>query len=232
MRSFTQLFVAATVSTRAFAQYFDGYETTNLATDPVQIRLAYQGPSAMMVSWNTFVQLPNPTVTYGTDPNNLAFSASSSVSITYQTSLTYNNHVNITGLSPSKTYYYLPQYSNATTPYTFTTARAAGDMTPFNVGVVVDMGTFGPLGLSTTVGVGAANPLQPGEQTTITALTQMINSYDFLVHAGDISYADAWLKEEIGNYLATTTTAQGAVVYESILNAFYDELEQVTASKP
>jgi len=232
MRSFIHLFIAATVFTGVLAQYFDGYETVNLPTDPVQIRLAYQGPSAMMVSWNTFEQLSNPTVTYGTDPSNLDLSASSSVSITYQTSLTYNNHVNITGLSPFTTYYYLPQYSNATTPYSFTTARAAGDMTPFSVAVVVDMGTFGPLGLSTTVGVGAANPLQPGEQTTITALTQVIDSYEFLVHAGDISYADAWLKEEIGNYIATTTTAQGAQVYESILNAFYDELEQVTASKP
>ena len=232
MRSFTQLFVAATVFTRVLAQYSDGYETVNLPTDPVQIRLAYQGPFAMMVSWNTFEQLPNPTVSYGTDPDDLSLSASSSVSVTYPTSLTYNNHVNITGLSPFTTYYYLPQYSNATTPYSFTTARAAGDMTSFTVGVVVDMGTFGPLGLSTTVGNGAANPLRPGEQTTITALTELIDSYEFLVHAGDISYADAWLKEEIQDYIATTTIAQGAVVYEHILNAFYDELEQVTSSKP
>jgi hypothetical protein len=30
------------------AQYNDGCESVNLPTDPVQIRLAYQGPSAMM----------------------------------------------------------------------------------------------------------------------------------------------------------------------------------------
>jgi hypothetical protein len=47
--------------------------------------------------------------------------------------------VNITDLLPYTTYYYLPQYSNATTPYTFTTARSAGDPTPYTVGVVVDM---------------------------------------------------------------------------------------------
>jgi acid phosphatase type 7 len=145
--------------------------------------------------------------------------------------LTYNNHVNITGLSSFTTYYYLPQFSNATTPYSFTTARAAGDMTPFTVGSITDMGTFGPLGLSTTVGTGAANPLRVGEQTTISALEEMMSSYEFLIHAGDIAYADAWLKEEIGNYLPTTTTAAGAQVYESILNAFYDELEPVTAYK-
>jgi hypothetical protein len=48
MRSFTQLFVAATAFTSVLAQYNDGYETVNLPTDPVQIRVAYQGPTAMM----------------------------------------------------------------------------------------------------------------------------------------------------------------------------------------
>jgi hypothetical protein len=139
--------------------------------------------------------------------------------------------VNITDLLPYTTYYYLPQYSNATTPYTFTTARAAGDPTPYTVGVVVDMGTFGALGLSTVVGTGAANPLQVNEQTTIAALTEMIDDYEFMVHAGDIAYADYWLKEEIQNYLPTTTTAQGAVVYESILNAFFDEVVGITSQK-
>jgi len=31
----------------AAAQYFDGYQTVIDATTPVQIRLAYQGPTAM-----------------------------------------------------------------------------------------------------------------------------------------------------------------------------------------
>jgi acid phosphatase type 7 len=48
MHSFVQLLVAGTAVTGAFAQYNDGYETVNLPTDPVQIRLAYQGPTAMM----------------------------------------------------------------------------------------------------------------------------------------------------------------------------------------
>lgn len=139
--------------------------------------------------------------------------------------------MNLTGLLPYTTYYYLPQYSNATTPYTFTTARAAGDTTPYTMGVVVDMGTFGALGLSTVVGTGAANPLAVNEQTTIASLTEMIDSYEFIVHAGDIAYADYWLKEEIQNYLPTTTTAQGAEVYESILNAFYDEMINITSTK-
>ncbi|KAF4633574.1 hypothetical protein G7Y89_g4556 [Cudoniella acicularis] len=232
MRSFAHLLVIATALTGVLAQYDDGYENVTTATTPVQIRLAYQGPTAMMVSWNTFQQLANPTVSYGLSPDALTQTASSSVSITYATSLTYNNHVDITGLLPYTTYYYLPQYSNATTPYTFTTARLAGDATPYTVGVVVDMGTFGALGLSDVTGSnGGTNPLAVNEQTTIAALTEMIDNYEFMVHAGDIAYADYWLKEEIQDYLPTTTTDQGAVVYESILNAFFDEMVGITSQK-
>ena len=64
-------------------------------------------------------------------------------------------------------------------------------MTPFTIGSVVDMGTFCFFGLSNMVVSGAANFLGLDEQTTIAALSEMINSYEFLVHAGDIAYADA-----------------------------------------
>lgn len=40
--------VVTIILARVVAQYNDGYETVNSATDPVQIRLAYQGPTAMM----------------------------------------------------------------------------------------------------------------------------------------------------------------------------------------
>jgi hypothetical protein len=99
------------------------------------------------------------------------------------------------------------------------------------MGVVVDMGTFGALGLSDTVGTGAANPLRVNEQTTIASLTELIDIYEFMVHAGDIAYADYWLKEEIGGYLPNTTTTEGAMVYESILNAFFDEMVNITSTK-
>lgn len=85
--------------------------------------------------------------------------------------------------------------------------------------------------MSITVGSGAANPLGVNEQTTIVALTEMINNYEFLVHAGDIAYADYWLKEEIQGYLPNTTTDQGAAVKEAILNAFFDEMVNVTSLK-
>lgn len=127
---------------------------------------------------------------------------------------------------------YLPSGSNSTKPYTFRTARIAGDHSPFTVAVVVDMGTFGPLGLSTTTGVGGSNPLKPGEHTTIQTLSQQLSTFDFLVHPGDLGYADAWLKEEIQMYLPNTSRIDNPTVYEHINNAFYDELVNITSYKP
>ncbi|GAM89545.1 hypothetical protein ANO11243_075840 [Dothideomycetidae sp. 11243] len=230
------LLLHAAVAVRVLAlpamTYFDGYESVDSAKYPVQIRLSYQGPTAMVVSWNTFKQLEHPTVYYGLEPYVLYDRASSDNSYTYPTALTYINHVNLTNLLPDTTYYYLPAHSNATKPLSFRTAKPKGCNEPFKTAVVVDMGTFGPLGLSTTVGKGAANPLQPGEQTTITSMAKDMDDYDFVVHPGDLGYADAWLKEEIGGYLPNTSRVDNPRVYEAINNAFYDELEAVTAYKP
>jgi hypothetical protein len=87
------------------------------------------------------------------------------------------------------------------------------------------------LGLSTTTGTGAANPLRVNEQTTIAAMEELIDEYEFMIQAGDMAYADYWLKEEIQDYLPVTTTEEGAVVFEHILNSFYDELINVTSAK-
>ncbi|EMC92676.1 hypothetical protein BAUCODRAFT_27030 [Baudoinia panamericana UAMH 10762] len=201
-------------------------------TTPQQVRLAYSGPNAMYVSWNTYAQITNPTVYYGTNATSLNRVASSNVSITYQTSTTYNNHVRLTGLQPNTLYYYQPQWQNVVSPFSFKTPRVAGDHTPYVAAVVVDLGTMGRDGLSEVVGSGAANPLQPGEVNTIQSLRQFKSQYDFLLHAGDLAYADYWLKEEIGGYLPNTTVEQGAQVYERILNDFYEELAPVTAYKP
>ncbi len=152
------------------------------AVMPMQIRLAYAGPTAMYVSWNTYSQISHPTVRFGRFSWALDRTASSDVSVTYPTSTTYNNHVKITGLEPGTKYYYLPEYSNTTIPYSFTTSRVAGDQTPFTVAYVADLGLIGPDGLSTTVGVGAANPLGPHDHTTIQILEQNMPLFDFLWH--------------------------------------------------
>lgn len=77
----------------------------------MQLRLAYAGPTGMVVSWNTYSKLERPTVRYGRTPWALTHSASSNISITYPTSTTYNNHVKITGLEPNTLYYYLDRKS-------------------------------------------------------------------------------------------------------------------------
>jgi 3',5'-cyclic AMP phosphodiesterase CpdA len=202
-----------------------------------QIRVAYHGDSGMMVSWNTFDHVPNPSVRWGHSQSSLHHTASSNVSVTYPTSTTYNNHVLISGLKPDTTYFYKPSplmNSSSTDIFNFTTSRRAGDSTPFSVAVVVDLGTMGSKGLTTTAGAGVAgtNILRPGEKNTIDSLAGNLANFDFLWHPGDIAYADYWLKEEIQKFLPNTTIQGGAAVYESILNEFYDEMVAISASKP
>jgi acid phosphatase type 7 len=123
---------------------------------------------------------------------------------------------------------------NSTTPFTFKTAKAAGVMDPYTIAFICDMGNMGPEGEYTSAGKGI-NPneiLAPGELNTIDSLTKNLNTFDMLVHPGDIAYADAWLKEEIGGFEPNTTIADGYKVYESILNGYYDEMQPITAYKP
>jgi hypothetical protein len=146
----------------------------------MQIRLAYAGPGGMAVSWNTEQQLSNPTVYFGREISRLNRFASSDISTTYPTSSTYNNHVTIHGLEPDTTYYYMPQCGSQA--YSFTTAPHVGSRKEFKFAMVGDLGTMGPDGLSTSVGKGAKNPLQPGEATTIDSLQSMKSSYEFVWH--------------------------------------------------
>ena len=85
-------------------------------------------------------------------------------------------------MKPNTKYYYQTQCSNVTAPYEFVTSRGTGDHTPFTAALVVDMGTMGPLGLSTHVGKGAENPLKPGEKNTIDSLKNTLSGFDFLWH--------------------------------------------------
>ncbi len=153
-----------------------------------QVRLAYAGSTGMTVSWNTFSKVDTPTVLYGLSASNLTLTATSNESVTYNTSLTYNNHVKITGLTPSTLYYYIPTTlikSNDTVgPFTFKTSTPSGNSTAYSIAVVVDLGTIGPEGLYTTAGKGVdpKNILKPGEQTTIQSLAAASDSFEFLWH--------------------------------------------------
>ncbi|KAK1757556.1 Metallo-dependent phosphatase-like protein [Echria macrotheca] len=209
----------------------------SVETSPTQIRLAYWGDHGMAVSWNTKHKLARPTVWYAPDVGNhgnndsLNKKASSDISVTYPTSSTFNNHVVIDGLAPHSSYLYRPQCGNKT--YRFTTARSAGKgPSGLKFAMVGDMGTMGPDGLSTEVGTGAANPLQPGDLNTIQSLLAYAGHYDFVWHVGDIAYADSWLKEEKGGYITPLNKTDNGAVYDRILNEFYDEIEPISRSTP
>lgn len=73
-----------------------------------QVRSAFAGPHGITISWNTFVQLDAPTVHFGTSEGSMDQTASSNVSVTYPSSLTYNNHVRILNLEANTQYWYLP----------------------------------------------------------------------------------------------------------------------------
>lgn len=89
----------------AAPSYYDGYQTVESPSQPVQMRIAYDGPYGVTISWNTFEQIRNPTVYFAEEPFFLYRKASSQDSTTYPTSLTYNNHVKLTGLLPNTQYY-------------------------------------------------------------------------------------------------------------------------------
>lgn len=60
--------------------------------------------TGMNVAWNTFKPLAKPTVHYGLLPNLLLHTATSSSSITYNTSRTWANTVRLSKLLPGTTY--------------------------------------------------------------------------------------------------------------------------------
>jgi hypothetical protein len=172
--------VAAIVAALTATTQAGGIHGCNENTIPTQIRLAYAGHGGMAVSWNTKQQLSKPTLSFGKDKKNLNREASSDLSVTYRSSSTWNNHVTISGLDPDTKYLYTPQCGNQT--YKFKTAANPGKDTTFQFAMVGDMGTFGPDGLSATVGKGASNPLKPGDNTTIQSLQAMKSNYKFIWH--------------------------------------------------
>lgn len=199
---------------------------------PTQHRIAFAGDDGMAVSWNTYEQLTNPTVWFGTSPNSLTQTAASNISQTYQSSTTWSNHVKLSGLAQNTTYYYKVSNSDNSQVYKFTTAPKKHDPNPFTFAIVIDMGTMGPLGLSNTTGTGSGGALLPGERNTIDALKANMDEYKFIWHPGDIAYADDWLREEIEGYLPSTPVEEGYKVYESILNGFYEQVANISAHRP
>lgn len=185
-----------------------------------QFRLAFNGPGGMTVSWNSPGQISEPTVYYGTDPNNLNLSSSSGTSTTFDSAVSWDNHVHLSGLAPFTKYYYRVSGQDAssdpeTEDFYFVTGREAGDRTPFTIAFFADMGIV--------VG-NAFNKVIP---PTFGSLYDSRDEYEFIWHAGDFAYADDWLWEELEAVLPLDL-AGGANAYMNIFNAYFDQLANVT----
>ncbi len=134
----------------------------------------------------------------------------------------------ISGLTPATTYYYKIVSTNSTTDH-FLSPRVAGDKTPFTMNAVIDMGVYGVDGF-TIKGDASKRDTIPTidpslNHTTIGRLAQTVNDYEFIIHPGDLAYADDWaLKAK--NWLA------GKDAYQAILENFYNQLAPIAGRKP
>ncbi|KAJ5548323.1 hypothetical protein N7513_005557 [Penicillium frequentans] len=197
-------------------------------TTPVQQRLAVYGPNSVSVGWNTYEQLNQSCVTYGTSADDLSSKACSTGSSTYSTSRTWSSAVVLTDLTPATTYYYKIVSTNSTVDH-FLSPRTPGDKTPFNLDVVIDLGVYGADGftISSTNSKKDTIPyVQPAlNHTTIGRLADTVDDYEIIIHPGDFAYADDW-------YLKLANLFDGTEAYQSILEQFYDQLAPIAARKP
>jgi hypothetical protein len=183
----------------------------------------------MSVAWNTYQQLSKPCVAYGTTNTSLSHTACGTAadSVTYPTSRTWSNHVLISGLQSTTTYYYQINSTNSTVD-SFTTGRTAGDTTPFTVSVVIDMGVYGAGGYTIKAPSQKREipSIQPSlNHTTIDRLFENRAGYDFVIHPGDLAYADDWIE-------TTSYLLDGSQAYQSINERFYGQLSYVSKLKP
>jgi acid phosphatase type 7 len=175
------------------------------------------------VGWNTYEHLSQPCVNYGTSATVLNSRVCSSSSVTYPTSRTWSNAVSLTNLTSATTYYYQIVSTNSSVQQFFS-PRTAGDKTPFTIDVVVDLGVYGADGFTTTKRDIIPSVVPSLNHTTIGALTNTVNDYEFVLHPGDLAYADDWQY----NF---QNDSDGVVAYEAILEQFYDQLAPVAGRK-
>ncbi|KND87689.1 Acid phosphatase [Tolypocladium ophioglossoides CBS 100239] len=170
------LFLAACVA----ASYLYPPKPADLTT-PVQQRIAIHGPNDVSIGWNTYKQLSQPCVQYGTSDDALLSQACSSSSVTYPTSRTWSNSVTLKELKPATTYYYKIVSTNSSVDH-FMSPRTAGDTTPFAMDVVVDLGVYGRDGY-TTDKRDTIPTIQPAlNHSTIGRLADTVDDYEFVIH--------------------------------------------------
>lgn len=180
------------------------------------------------MGWNTYQELSNPCVTYGISSDNLGFSACSDISITYPTSRTWGNTVTLTDLTPGTTYYYKITSTNSTVEH-FLSPRPAGDTGAFSFNAVIDLGVYGVDGY-TIASNKAKRDIIPSidpslNHTTIGRLANTIDDYEFVVHPGDLAYADDW-------FYKPKNLFDGTDAYAAIVEQFFGQLAPISGRKP
>ena len=164
---------------------------------PDQIRLAFAGDNGVSVGWHSYGCLlstenpnPNPTVIYGLSPTALNFVSVNGDSSVYDTQnilkISWFYHVELENLQPSTVYYYQIVESedvSSSSILSFTSAPTVGDRNrPVNIATYADLGVDGLLGDLVN------GPHLFGR--ALGAIQRILPSVDFILHHGDICYAD------------------------------------------
>ena len=178
------------------------------------------------MGWNTYQQLNETCVHYGSSSDDLSSKVCSTGSTTYKTSRTWANAVILSDLKPATTYYYKIDSTNSSVDH-FLSPRTAGDKTPFNLDIVIDLGVYGANGFTAKSTKKDTIPyVQPElNHSTIGRLAQTIDDYEIILHPGDFAYADDW-------FLKLPNLLDGTEAYQSILEQFYDQLAPIASRKP
>ncbi|KAG6008287.1 hypothetical protein E4U21_004749 [Claviceps maximensis] len=198
-------------------------------TTPVQQRIAVHGPNSITVSWNTYKKLDQACVQYSASKCSPKKQVCSSTSAqTYPSSRTWFNSVTITDLSPASKYYYKIVSTNSSEA-SFQSPRLAGDKTPFTINAIIDLGVYGEDGFTIKMDHSKRDtiPFIPPSlnHTTIQRLADTINDYEFIIHPGDLAYADNWI-------LRGHNVFDGKDAFQAILEQFYDQLSPISSRKP
>lgn len=164
---------------------------------PDHIRLAFAGENGVSIGWHTYScplsrQNPNPTPTviYGLTQSQLNFNSTNGNSSNYDSrnplKVSWFYYVELTNLLPSTIYYYqidAAENVSASDIYSFRTAPLLGSQNdPINIISYADLGVDGIMGDILTD--------KHLFEKAIRGLQKMVPAADFILHHGDVCYAD------------------------------------------
>lgn len=180
------------------------------------------------MGWNTYQDSGKACVNYGTSPGSLTQQACSTKSETYPSSRTWFHTAYLTKLTPATKYYYKIESTNSTV-LEFLSPRVAGDKTPFAINAIIDLGVYGEDGY-TIKNDQSKRDLIPDippslNHTTIKRLADTADDYEFIIHPGDLAYADDWV-------LRPKNLFDGKNAFQAILEQFYGQLQPISSRKP